>query len=77
MAQLTHWRRLAHTVLAIQPESYFFREMMAWDLIKFIISALARLQGQSLLDEYLWLIKNLEAHDELRRHMCADLGGEL
>ena len=59
------------------PESYFFREMMAWDLMKFIISALAQLQGQSLLDDYLWLIKNLDAHDELRRHMCADLGSEL
>ena len=59
------------------PESYFFREMMAWHLIKYIISALVRLQGQSLLDEYLWMIKNLEAHDELRQHMCADLGSEL
>ena len=27
------------------PESYFFREMMAWDLIKYIISALAKFAG--------------------------------
>ena len=59
------------------PESHLFKEMMAWDLIKFIILALARLQGQSLLDEYLWLLEKLEAHDELRRHMRADLGGAL
>lgn len=59
------------------PEAYFFREMMAWDLIKYIILALAQLQGRSLLDEYHWLMNNLEAHDELRRHMCADLSGEL
>ena len=58
------------------PESYFFREMMAWDLIKYIISALVKLQGQELLDEYLWLIKNLQAHDELRHHMIADIIGE-
>ena len=59
------------------PESWFFKEMMAWDLTKYIIVALARMQGQPLLDEYLWLINNLEAHDELRRHMSAGLSSEV
>ncbi len=59
------------------PEAHFFREMMTWDLIKYIISALAKLQGQALLDEYLWLIKNLQAHDELRDHMSSDITSEL
>ena len=55
------------------PEAYFFEEMMAWDLIKFVILALVSIHGQKFLDEFLWLIKNLDALDELRQHVISDL----
>ena len=55
------------------PEAYFFAEMMAWDLIKYVIKALVSLEGQYLLDQYIWILENLDAHDDLREHMMADL----
>ena len=56
------------------PEAYFFKEKMAWDLIKYVISALVQVQGKHHLDEFNWLIKNLEANGELCEHVIADLG---
>ena len=55
------------------PEAYFFSEMMAWDLIKYVIKALVSLEGQYLLDQDIWILENLDAHDELREHMMAEL----
>ena len=55
------------------PEAYFFKEMIAWDLIKYVISALVNIHGHKLLDESLWLIKNLDALEELRQHLISDL----
>ncbi|MBI4200889.1 MAG: hypothetical protein HY531_01200 [Chloroflexi bacterium] len=55
------------------PEAYFHEEMMAWDLIKYVIRALVALEGERLLEQYIWIIENLDAHDELRDHMKADL----
>jgi hypothetical protein len=55
------------------PEAYFFAEMMAWDLIMYAIKVLVTLEGQYLLDEYIWIIENLDAYDELREHLISDL----
>ena len=55
------------------PGAWFYREMMAWVLIKYITTALVKLMGKTLLDQYLWLIHNLEAYDELLQHMRDDL----
>ena len=54
------------------PESYFYDEMMTWDLIKYAIKALTALEGQ-LMDDYVWIIKNLDAFEELKQHMLDDL----
>ena len=54
------------------PESYFYDEMMTWDLVKYAIKALTALEGR-LMDEYVWLIKNLDAFEDLKQHMLADL----
>ncbi len=55
------------------PEAYFYQEMLTWDLLKFVIAALVQIHGPSLLDQYLWLIDNLEVDSELRLHMRKDL----
>lgn len=55
------------------PEAYFFAEMMAWDLIKYVIKVLVTLEGKYLLDQYIWIIENLDAYHELREHMINDL----
>lgn len=55
------------------PEAWFFKEMMTWDLIKFVVMALVKSQGQRLLEDYIWLIDNLAANPELRKHMKNDL----
>ena len=54
------------------PESYFYDEMMTWDLIKYAIKALTALEGQ-LMDDYVWLIENLDAFEDLKQHMLDDL----
>lgn len=56
------------------PEAYFFAEMMAWDLIKYVIRILVTLEGQYLLEQYIWIIEHLDAYDELREHLKSDLG---
>lgn len=55
------------------PEAWFHDEVLCWKLIEYIIMALAKLQGRHLLDQYIWLIENLDAYDELRQHMSTDL----
>ena len=55
------------------PEAWFFKEMMTWDLIKFVIAALVESQGQRLLEDYIWIIDNLDAYPELTQHMKNDL----
>ena len=55
------------------PEAWFFEEMMAWNLIKFVISAMVRSQGHRLLEDYIWIIDNLDAYPELKQHMKNDL----
>ena len=55
------------------PEAYFYQEMLTWDLLKFVITALVKIQGPSLLDQYIWLIDNLEADSNLLQHMREDL----
>lgn len=69
------WLRTDDNPLSYEepPEAYFFAEMMAWDLIMYIVKVLATLEGQYLLDEYIWIIENLDAYDELREHMINDL----
>jgi hypothetical protein len=54
-------------------EAYFYEEMMAWDLIKYVVKALVTLEGKYLLEQYIWIIENLDAYDELREHMINDL----
>ena len=55
------------------PEAWFHEEMMAWDVIRYTAKALVTLEGQDLLDEYIWIIEHLDAYDELRNHMISDL----
>ena len=55
------------------PEAYFHEQMMAWDLIKYLAGALVALEGQRLLDQYIWIIRNVDAHDALSEHMIGDL----
>ena len=57
------------------PEAWFFEEMMAWNLIKFVILALVESQGQRLLEDYTWMIDNLAANPELKQLMRNDLLG--
>lgn len=47
------------------PEAWFYKEMMTWDLIKYLISVLVKLHGQPLLDQYVWFARKLEAHSDL------------
>ena len=54
------------------PESYFYNEMMTWDLIKYTIRALVTLEGQ-LMSDYVWIINNLDAFEGLKSHMLDDL----
>ena len=55
------------------PEAWFFKEMMTWDLIKFVIMALVKSQGQRLLEDYIWVVHNLDAYHELTEHLKIDL----
>ena len=55
------------------PEAWFFKEMMAWDLIRFVIMALLKSQGDGLLEDYIWIIHNLSAYHELKEHLERDL----
>ena len=54
-------------------EAHFSHEMLTWDLLKFVITALVKIQGSSLLEQYIWLIDNLDADSDLRQHMRDDL----
>ena len=56
------------------PEAHFAWEMMTWDLIKYTIRALVTLEGQ-LMSDYVWIIRNLDAFEELKNHMLAELQG--
>lgn len=55
------------------PEADFFEQMMAWDLIKYVIGTLVAIDGHRLIDQYTWIIENLGAFSELREHMVTDL----
>ena len=55
------------------PEAWFFKEMIAWDLLKYVIAILTNLHGQKLLEEYLWLIRKLDANSELSMRMADEI----
>ncbi len=55
------------------PEEWFAKEMGTWYLIKFVIAALVKSQGQLLLEDYVWIIDNLDAYPGLTQHMKNDL----
>ena len=54
------------------PEAHFADEMMTWDLIRYTIKALVELE-ENLIEDYVWIIENLDALEELKRHMLFDL----
>lgn len=58
------------------PEAWFFKEMMAWDLIKYVIAILTNLHGQRLLEEYLWLIRKFASNSDLSMRLAADISME-